>query len=104
MRAFAIKKPDEGGNKVSKKDAHGLLSPRRQPTDAKRVVPGLEWRQRGINMEEERPVGPMPDANVNAFETPSRHKRSASVPELFLTPRSPDDDEQQSKPPAIAED
>lgn len=105
MRAFAIKKPDEGGNKVSKKDAHGLLSPRRQPTDAKRVVPGLEWRQRGINMEEERPVGSMPDAkDVNAFETPSRHKRSASVPELFLTPRSPDDDEQQSKPPAIAKD
>jgi len=40
---------------------------------------------------------------VNAFETPSRHKRSASVPELFLTPRSPDG-EQEPKPLTIDKD
>jgi hypothetical protein len=80
-RALSVKKADEGGNIPVKKEA-GILSPRRQPTKASEIVPGLEWRQKGIaELHIEK------TATVAAFETPQRsmHKRSVSVPD-FATP------------------
>ena len=80
-RALSVKKADEGGNIPVKKEA-GILSPRRQPTRASEIVPGLEWRQKGIaELHVEKTT------TVAAFETPQRsmHKRSVSVPD-FATP------------------
>ena len=80
-RALSVKKADEGGNIPVTKEA-GILSPRRQPTRASEIVPGLEWRQKGIaELHVEKTT------TVAAFETPQRsmHKRSVSVPD-FATP------------------
>lgn len=82
-RALSISKPDVGGNRPVKEMKQELLSPRRHPTRAAEVVPGLGWRQRGITeLHTEK--------TVDAFETPRRpiHTRSISVPEIFATPIS----------------
>jgi len=82
-RALSISKPDVGGNRPVKEAKHELLSPRRQPTRAAEIVPGLGWRQRGITeLRTEK--------TVDAFETPRKpiHARSISVPEVFMTPNT----------------
>jgi hypothetical protein len=93
MRALAVNKADEGGNTRAKNEMNAM---RRQPTDPKLVVPGIQWRLRGIEDV----------ADKAAFETPmkSLHQRSVSVPEeIFGTPTFLDESPEASVPLPIAE-